>query len=401
MKSWLFPTFFLIYLFSDQLLGTILSITGMTIGTGMLQLIFIPIAIVSYAILLRDFSKLRNPNVSKILLITAIFAALYYFSSFTSNYVPYAYYARLLRFLSICVAGVAIGIHLASYPCFEKIEKLLPFFIAVFIIVLGRYGYEANMNKMMIKEEDGEGIGLNYQSFSYYMAIEYTYCLYFLFFSNIRGSRYYRFMRIPMAIMCLASLALCIIGGGRGPFVYATVVTLVFIHSYQRTRRASLKNFWSIALLIIAFVFVSIEFNIFGSAGFYRVSHSLTEDNTRSLLYATAWSSFIESPLVGHGFGSVWWTVGWACHNMFLDLLAEGGIIGAGIVLYFFLISGKYIWKRTKMNTCYFLILFVFLESIVENTFSGYWVSSQAIWFSVAFALTDMKAKNYKLIITR
>lgn len=396
MKSWFFPIFFLIFLFCDQLLSTYLSLVGMTSQSGMLQRVFIPIAIVGYVILLRDVSK-HSKIVNPILMITIVFGLLFLFSSLTTSGAPSAYYNRLLRFGSICVAGVAVGAHLSLYPHFEKIEKILPYFIMLFVFVLGRYGLEASMNNMIIKEDEGEGIGLNYQSFSYYMAIEYTYSMYFLLFSSIRGSRYHRTMFLPMAATAIIAAALCIMGGGRGPFVYLAVISLVIFYFYQRTRKTSISSIWTIVLLVVAFIFIVGRLNVFDSAGFTRVSENLTEDSTRPILYAKAWEAFQESPLFGHGFGSIWWTVGWACHNMFLDLLAEGGIIGAGIVLYYFFNTGKYLWKQPKVNTCYCLLLIVFLETIIENTFSGYWVSSQAIWFTVAFSLTDMKSKNRRL----
>ena len=392
MKSWLFPIYFLIFLFSDQLLSTYLSITGGNVESGMLQRIFIPIALVGYVILVRDFFRLHNSNIHKVVLITILFALLFFLSSWTQSSVPSAYTNRLLRFASICIAGVAVGVHLSSYPCFEKIEKLLPFFVILFVVILGRYGLEASLNNMIIKEEEGEGIGLNYQSFSYYMAIEYTYCVYFLFFSTIRGTRFHRLMTIPMSIICIVAAALCIMGGGRGPFFYLGTITLILFYFYGRTHKLLSRQMWIIPLLVIVFAYIVSRFHIFDSAGFTRVSETLTEDSSRPILYAKAWSAFLESPIFGHGFGSIWWTVGWACHNMFLDLLAEGGLLGAGVVLYYFIISGKYLWRQTKITPCYMLILIVFLETIIENTFSGYWVSSQAIWFAFAFSLTDIKS---------
>ena len=392
MKAWFFPIFFLIYLFSDQLLSVILSLTGMSVDSGMLQRIIAPIAVVSYVILARDIQKLRTINVRKVLFITCCFAILYLLSSFAHSPVSGYYTARILRFLSICVAGVAVGIHLAYYPCFDKIEKLLPFFTFVFLYVLGSYGMQATMNGTIIHEGEGEGtdIGLNYQAFSYYMAIEYTYCLYFLFFSTIKGTKYYRAMVIPMAIMCIMSALLCIAGGGRGPFVYLGFITFVFFLFNRRINNFSHRMI-IIPLMIIFFLVAATRLQIFDSYGFLRISEKMTEDSARSVLYAKAWESFLESPIIGHGFGSIWWTVGWPCHNMVLDLLAEGGLIGAGTVLYIFFFTGKFLWKNTWRYPWLFLILVVFLEAMVENFFSGYWVSCQAIWFSMAFAITYSK----------
>lgn len=398
MKSWFFPIFFLIFLYSDQLLSTYLSIAGMTVESGLLQRVFIPIAIVGYIILLRDIFQYEK-KVYPIVIITLVFGALFFLSSLSASGVSSSYYSRLLRFGSICVAGVAVGVHLSLNPCYEKIEKLLPFFTILFVVVLGRYGLEASMNNMIIREEEGEGIGLNYQAFSYYMAIEYTYSIYFLFFSSIRGSRFHRAMFLPMAATAIASAALCITGGGRGPFVYLIFISIILLYFYQRTRKTSVSSIWVIVLLSLAFVVIVGRLNVFESAGYTRVSENLTDDSTRQYLYNKAWEVFRESPILGHGFGSIWWTVGWPCHNMFLDLLAEGGVIGAGLILYCFFFTGKFLWKNARRQPWFVLILIVFLEAMVENFFSGYWVSCQAVWFTMAFAITY--AKNVKEVSIR
>ena len=181
MKSWFFPFFFLVWLFSGELFSVFLSATGGEAQSGILQRFLMPIAFVAYAILFRDLYKVKIKKVR--------------------DNIPYQYYSRFLRFASICVAGIAVGIHLAIYPCYEKVDVLLPLFILVVLIVLGIYGIEAALNNTVVRD-DGEGgsVGLNYQVFSYHMAKVYTYCLYFLSFSTIRRSQYYKLMIIPVIL---------------------------------------------------------------------------------------------------------------------------------------------------------------------------------------------------------
>lgn len=391
MKSWFFPFFFLFWLFSGQLFSVYLSVSGISVQSGMLQRLITPIAIISYIILVRDLLNQKNPNVKKVLILTIFFAALYLFSSFFEMNIRSEYYTRFLRFASICVAGVAIGIHLAQNPCYEKIDKLLPFFIIIMVYVLGNYGLEAALNQSVIHEEEGEGVGLNYQSFSYYMALAFAECLYFIFFSTIRGTRYHRIMTWPMSIVCVASGVLCLIGGGRGPFLFLVVFVFVFLYFYNRTHKLSLGQIVIFIGLIAVFALLSSRIDIFNTSGFTRVVENMTQDDTRPILYAKAWDAFLSSPILGHGFGSIWWTVGFASHSMILDLLAEGGLIGTFFVLYFIFMSLRYLWRQTKIAKYHFLILLLLVEALVENFVSGYWVSCEAMWFCVAFALTEMK----------
>lgn len=396
MKSWIFPFFFLLWLQNGQLFGVIMSISGNSVQSGMLQLFLLPISIVAYMIMIGDFFKIRIPVVRRVYFITFLFVGLYLLSSLFQDIIPYDYWTRFLRFGSICMAGIIAGVHFAYYQCYEKIDKLLPFFIIIMVVGLGAFGLEAALNGKVINADDGMGgdIGLNYQNFSYYMAKTYSYSLYFLFFSSIRGTRYHKMMILPIVIMCIATAVLSIVGGGRGPFLFFVAISVVFCYFYKGSGNLTIRHLWIVVFLLIGFEYFASQLNIFDSFGFTRVIDNMTEDNSRRLLYTKAWNVFLESPIVGHGFGSVWWTVGWACHNMFLDLLAEGGVIGASIVLYFLIVTLVYLWKKTKLDGRYFLILAVFIESIIENTVSGYWISCETIWFSMAFAVVSSAINN-------
>lgn len=387
MKQWLFPIYFLIWLFCNQLLSVYLSLTGSAIHSGMLQRVYIPIAAVSYILLFNDLRKYNNPGIRKIIGLIVAFFTLYLLSSAFIMNVPYEYTTRLLRFGSICIAGVAIAIHLNLYPAYEKIEKLLPFFIFVIVLTLGVYGFNAATQNTVIREEEGEGIGLNYQNYSYYMAEAYSYCLYYLFFSKIKGTHFHSVTRIPMLFIMVLSGVLCLLGGGRGPFIFFIVLNVLFVYFYSKQYKVNAKSVTYLLVLGFALFFAADYFNVFNTVGYTRVVQNMFEDDSRNHLYMSAWNAFKDSPILGNGLGSVWWTVGWACHNMYLDILAEGGVILGAIILYYMFSSFATLWRSSIRENWIFLPFVIFLEAIVENSFSGYWVSCQTLWFGVAFAI--------------
>ena len=137
------------------------------------------------------------------------------------------------------------------------------------------------------------------------------------------------------------------------------------------------------------------RFNVMESAGMMRVMDKLTEDDNRMWLYKKAYDAFLESPVWGNGVGSIWWTVGFYSHNMFMDILAETGVVGG---LFFVYIIMKTIWRlmiSSKPHPIYILIFIVFSGALVHNMFSGYWVSAIKLFFVCSFVYSLPKRKRF------
>lgn len=114
---------------------------------------------------------------------------------------------------------------------------------------------------------------------------------------------------------------------------------------------------------------------------------SAIEQDSRWIRWNLAWNAFEESPIWGNGIGSVFYKVGFYSHNIFTDLLCEGGILLTGVCIYIlfrFLVKIKYLISCDRK---FELILIIFLCSFVNILFSGYYLSETGIWLSFMYIL--------------
>lgn len=136
------------------------------------------------------------------------------------------------------------------------------------------------------------------------------------------------------------------------------------------------------------------------TSGFSRIVNTVEtqDENGRDFLRAMALNSFLESPILGHGFGSVFYEIGEYSHNCVTDALVETGIIGAGIFVFLII----YVWKKSGQMMRYditnFLWRIIFLDGIVMSLFSGYYLAHLPIYWTVGFVLSFKREKRVTAI---
>lgn len=390
MLKKVFPLLFWTTIFASPIFGSILVVLDMPVQSGMLQEMIIPLAVLSYLLLLANYKYFAyDRSVKKVFAVELLIIVMYLGTSlFYSNPPENAkeYWGTLYYFGSLCVASSIQGCYLAQYNSFEKIEKLIPFFTIPISLIIGTFGLSSYYKYLGVQ---GVTSALDYQNISYFMSDCYLCSLYYLFFSSISSTRFYKWTRLPVFISMLFSAAICIVAGGRGGFVVLFVISLFVIYILHKTGR---MNMWKIiitlGLALFIFSIIASELGVWESSGFQRISETLTQDDNRVDLYKKAWKSVQESILFGHGLGSIWWEVGFYCHNMFLDLLVDLGSIGAFIVL---LCMFKIFYKSlqlSKRNYVYVLIMFLMLKALINTSFSGYWLNTQLFWLVLGFVTT-------------
>lgn len=196
-----------------------------------------------------------------------------------------------------------------------------------------------------------------------------------------------------LALMFVCAVG-CLMGGGRGAFVFLIAISAYLV--FRVMGRGGKNNTRYIFLLLIGVLFliyIANRLDIFESAGFLRVSSNLTNDDHRASLWNRALQVFSESPIYGHGLGSIWWTVGFYSHNMLTDLLAETGIVGALVVVTVLVKIVITLVKRSYLSTLDMFMLIVMAGALVEDTFSGYWISSGKLFlmFGYVYGLRTRK----------
>lgn len=400
LKEYILPLLGLFIVFYDEIFNCAAIVIGLEVDTGMKQYEAMILAVIGYGIMSYDilFAKLKYKN-SKVVLFLFAILFLYSLSSLFYGGGNEYHTSYLLVYGSECIPAAYIGVRLAKSISIYKINDILPFFIIPISILIGTIGVAAAMVGETVNKNSGYGVeaGLNYQTLSYFMAFCYSYCFYYVFYGNRKSGYLNALLRFIIVIDMLYCAMVCLTGGGRGGFVSIVAITVFMLYYYLKSSKSLNIHAFVIVLILFA-VFVSLV-NVLGvmqSSGMARVSEKLTEDDARVEMYKSAFNVFLSSPLFGKGIGSIWWTVGFYCHNIILDLLAETGIIGVGIFVKILWNTLTKLYKILMIEKVFLFFLLVLVGELVHSMFSGYWIAAYKLFFicSLAYCLPSIQARN-------
>lgn len=391
-SQYLFAFFALFVIFADEMFLSYLSLTQTVLESGMRSIMARGIAIVGYILMIIDIFRREYTRNNRVLFFVLFIILVFYLLTSLAYYPPiHQYWAELLVYGSMCIPACYIGMRLARGGYDEALMKLLPLFVIVVTVFVGRAAVATSMQGAILGQEES-GI-FNYQSASYFLSFSYAYAFLFVFFN--KGGKRTQYDRLCYTVMILCMLACavgCLVGGGRGAFVYLVSITLYLI--IRLIIRGGKGNYKYLLLLLLAvglMVYLVERYDVLGSAGFFRVRDQLTSDDVRVDLWKKAMIAFRESPVFGNGLGSVWWTVGFRSHNLFADLLAESGIIGTTLVSVVLVIAITRLIKWSRISVIDLFVLVLFLGTLVNDLFSGYWIASYKLFLVIGYVYSKKR----------
>lgn len=353
--------YFYILLLFLAIVALVMTKTTMAINKVKGLSVFI-ITVVLYALNL-VFSPIENANATK------------FFALLIINGLTYSLFA-------ICISQRNLD---------KKVfDTILPFLLFPLMIIIGKTAISFSVERAMFDEE----IALNYQNISYAIAEIYALFGYYYFFSSNRDSRTFKILKYPSLIAMPVCIAICLISGGRGGFIYLISVSLL-LYLLRIDGRLSLSSLCLIVIVLAILYQIMIRFNVSDTRGFERIFQGLNDTSTRELFYKLARSYINESPLFGHGVGSVFTTVGFYCHNIFYDIAVEMGLIGIAIFLYILKNIFVTLYHFIHQDQFYIVISVVFLKALIMSFVSGYWLSVGMFWFVITLCfLYPKKFRN-------
>ena len=382
----LFYILFFLFVFFDEFFFFILIMTGTSAENGMKTLEVVPIAGATYLMMAYDFFKGRvKGRVSNVLLFLIAIVLLYLLTQLFHDGLNPKYRSSLLAVLAESIPAAYVGTRLARSSSISmlKIDRLLPLFVIPISITLGIVGVGYAREAMLITEDES---GLGYQSMSYFMSYCYAYCAYYVFFSPLKNTRIHRFFRIIMLPDMLFCALMCLVSGGRGAFVFIILISIYILYTLRKSMKGHVGYYILIIIGVsVAFLLAASYFNIWNSAGMNRVVEHLSDDTERERLYRLALQAFEESPIVGQGMGSIWYTVGYYSHNIVMDLLAETGIVGTTIFLSILLKTFLGLYRLMRYQKIAVLLSIIFLGALLKNAFSGYYLGAFKLFMMCSY----------------
>lgn len=327
------------------------------------------------------------------LLLCAIIILLYFSTRCFYDEVNNRYTSYFLSMGVRFIPAVLTGMYMLSHDdIMKKVEYALLPFILLYTITLASVAFTANIGVNIAQTFNTDF--LNYQSISYYSIFAFGSNMYLIVQCSNSYTRYRRYILIALAIL---QVIITIMAGGRGAFVLGCVFTLYF--ALKHITFSKLISYILIGLAVLLTINAILSDNEIFKMGFERIfnffgnTEAIGTDN-RWIRWNLAWNAFTKSPVFGHGLGSVFYEVGFYSHNIFTDMLCEGGVV---LFLIFIFVLMKFIRASQILITEDYrneIIVIVFLCSFVMNSFSGYYLSDTGIWLSLTYVLCKNSLNN-------
>lgn len=308
----------------------------------------------------------------------------------------------------LAVAGQLIpGMLTASFVAYDfKAQKQIKRYLPVIAII---FTYITLMSVIRPTSVTSGGFvdnanGMDYNNSSYLAA--YCAMMFELYLINREEDFQLRFFKTKLGTM-LVYLLICVdamvmlLAGGRGgfvTFVFFLIVTLFFIikKAHLSKNKMGIILCGGVICLIVGFLIIGTVANSsLTTSGFSRIIDLLSGsgDPGRAALRKQAMEAFFTSPIIGHGFGSVFFEMKIYSHNLFTDILVEAGIVGLLAMVALLIILVKKSVSMIKESYSNLVWIYFFMSDFLGSMFSGYWLNHFMLWWILTFILL-YKSKN-------
>lgn len=377
--------FILLVAFSYSIYFIIQIGFGLPAEGALFQIYSGTLAVISLLLYIKAIKRIPDNATIKLFLVCAVVILLFFMTRLFYGYTSPRYQGYFLSMGVRFIPGVLIGTYMLSdTSLLQKVEKALFPFICLYTVILAQVILTAKVGVNIADTFNIKG-GMNYQNMSYYSIYIFGMTLYLITHGNY--SKWFRYILVGLAFL---QMMMTIMTGGRGAFVLGVVFVLYYgLKHFSLTRMITLCL--GVILLCVLIQSIFSDNSLFQS-GFNRIFNffsnvNAVENDNRWIRWGLAWNAFLSSPLLGHGLGSVFYEVGFYSHNIFTDMLCEGGVILIGIFLYCLFVfyrRAKYYIKIEPQNE---IIVTIFLCSFIMSCFSGYYWSDSGLWFAITYML--------------
>lgn len=247
--------------------------------------------------------------------------------------------------------------------------------------------------------------GGHYQGFGYIVSLSFLINLVYLLFFLKSVSLY---KKIYFFLSFIIHLSGAIFSGARGSMIVIFLGAIILFYL-----KFNLKHFFYIILKTVLLLFLSFNLLLFFLADYYdRIIESadrifsyisdgtidMSKTSNRDILYEESIKHIKNSPIFGYGFFDYLKQTGFGYpHNLFLEILLQGGIIYLVFWIFFLLL---FIYKLILLisNDKKYIVIFPFvIYCFTLLMFSGSYIFEPFFWFSIIFVFTA--SSKTKLII--
>ena len=218
--------------------------------------------------------------------------------------------------------------------------------------------------------------------------------------SLILDSRKKRIISIPSVIMIAGVIVTAFTVYFTATAVIADLIVIVWVFGHKLFEKRKWKLY--AAAFIVIFAFEAIV--VFGAGGtgilpyVTAIFHKDATFSGRTPLWARTLSEFIKKPVLGYGYRSYYELYGavgngYGCHNYYLDMLYQRGIIGLGLILVLFITPIVRGWKKDEGSRSVYILVGICIAYAVMFLAEPFY-DYEFLFIPIFYALFSLSFKN-------
>lgn len=273
---------------------------------------------------------------------------------------------------------------------FNKLNSAIPYVITI-LCLTGVFGIVIpNILGIYVNSLPG----FTYQNTSYFFSMGFLLTLIQLLIGDNR--LYGRFLKYLYVILLVFFLSLSFLGGGKGALV-TNVFGFLF---YCFFGKINLKKFFLSIIFGVISYFVIIGISQMSNELYSGIDRAISfisfdsqtlwnNSSGRDTIYKSTLHLISLKPILGWGLGSSSFTsLRSYPHNIFLEILLDGGVFYFSLSLILILLTLFTLFKRCKRNKNFLLVSGGFLFNLISLQFSGsYLYGNYFFWFGLLMYL--------------
>jgi O-antigen ligase len=306
-----------------------------------------------------------------------------------------------MYFVAFSLPAIFAAIYTSKFRALFKIAKLLEIVMLLLTTSI--------IIKVIIPYFQGQRLltfagAVYHQTGSYLAAFAFGLNLYFLF-EGWHHERFSLFKSLFYKYFCYLLLIIQVIGfvlpGGRGGVVLGAAYFIYIILS-QITRK-NLRTLAKVVIFVVFFAAViilswpSLMQNDVFRIGYMRATQFIAPGgginwegtSGRNVLYLNTIHLIEQRPVLGYGLYGMWDVINYYPHNLFLEVLLQGGIVYLIIFSWILLLFIRKLLRMTKTDGRYRILQILLLYPFVMLMFSGTYLNTPQFWFVLVFVLTS------------
>lgn len=284
------------------------------------------------------------------------------------------------------------------------IELLLPLFAISFIFMI---------RNMLLEKLEGDLTSYD-QSASYYAAFLFIIVVYLLRYNKVRPKFAFmdrKWVKAVEVMLLPYFFVVCFFGGGRGAVVLLLVCLFFQI---DLLKRIPISYYWKgffILMVLTVFVYIGIEklsddYSDLLHQNFNRISALIegghvdtSASSGRDKIWEDAFNTWTINPLFGYGLFTYMDHFYVRPHNIFLEVMLQGGLLLLSILCYILLCAFVKYRRMLKIDKSQIFLMPFLLYTFTELSLSGSYWFEPFFWFVLVYiySFNLKKARNMLL----